>query len=980
MSKIKVGNEIHENPLAKFKSYSYYHVLAVCNSSETATALAVENRNIVDTWLHPSPSEYANDYLGPWSPKTLKTQDGKDDPLKQYCVLINGSTDASFAITRVAFQTYTAAGAVNNDRYTSLAVEGSIEISEPKGITFLDTITQCCVALGKDAAHVTFVLKTFFVGINDQDQIETIPTISPIMFVVVDATGTFTEAGGQYTLSFVAMSNGVTRLPQYDKMVKSPNLVGKTLSEVVNNLQQQVNSNYEKMYRCVVEQTAKAELALNYKPEQLVSALKKVEYRIELDPYYANSRYTFDGNTSVTKDKGECSEASKNTTGTDVSLESALHMMMQLSNRVKADGTTEKGIEAPYTMADGRVLPEHTVMQYKIHTSLETLNPSKDNSNPSYVVTYRIVPYPAPKQLLSVDASNADLLAKNTIEFDYMYTGKNIDILEFDMKVNMGLAYLQIATLSNSLKTQGEPLPPYVTIPNIGSIHEMQQRLKSDKNRDTVVDMPVFFSTKLELPMNQSTHNHADTAGSVYNMTKHSSLEVLDVNMKITGNLQLLQTSTVTTHPSLAGKQNVSMHTFDWGYIPGYARVNIMMPSNNDDIGLFGGDYKQSYAKQFWFNNYYYILGIEHVFEDGEFIQNLNMIGMPPSNTFDYAKERQTKSVEFSTTVKSCYDNEVKCEHQQSTQQQPSTQQKQDQINKSQAAQRAKTQPIPVMPPTQIDELLMGEDFSPENVNGFSESSPEVQQAIYTAANVEGLSPGTLAMMASLESAKIKSGPHKGGFDPNSKNPNSTATGLFQIVDKTWNGLSAERVPVRSGQTDPRIDPLKNAIAAAKLTREAGSKQPTAIYMNHMLGNPKYRKVMAAKGCQPMKDVLGYNDWKNIATLNGFTTIENGKKTNNPDMDMTTCEFRGIIAGRMHGRLKTKEQLAAAQAAGQQPSTPLPQSDKSPPCAEVIGSNKSMCKPGQTGDKEPETCSVDSKPDSDQKKTTRTSYGRGHSK
>ena len=124
MSYIAVNGKQQENPLAKFKSYSYYHVLAVCNSSETADVLASQTSDIVDSWLHPAGTvgTKTSEDLGRYAPKSL----GQG---MQYCILINGATDSTYSITKVAIQTLVGAGAVNNDRYTSLAVEGESALS-----------------------------------------------------------------------------------------------------------------------------------------------------------------------------------------------------------------------------------------------------------------------------------------------------------------------------------------------------------------------------------------------------------------------------------------------------------------------------------------------------------------------------------------------------------------------------------------------------------------------------------------------------------------------------------------------------------------------------------------------------------------------------------------------------------------------------------------------------------------------------------
>ena len=185
------------NPLASYRSYSYYHVLAICNSSETAYELS--KITSTDVWAHATD----NGILGPYSPKKLSVDASKQD--MEYCILINGSSDASYVITKASWNSSTAAGATPNDRYTSVAVEGSITISEPKGIMFLDQTIQCCKALGVDSASATFVLKTFFIGYGYEPSVgefvDVLSDIPPLQFVATLVTGAFTEAGGEYVMN-----------------------------------------------------------------------------------------------------------------------------------------------------------------------------------------------------------------------------------------------------------------------------------------------------------------------------------------------------------------------------------------------------------------------------------------------------------------------------------------------------------------------------------------------------------------------------------------------------------------------------------------------------------------------------------------------------------------------------------------------------------------------------------------------------------
>lgn len=949
-----------ENPLAQFKSYSYYHVLAVCDSTTTANSLANYPADIVEAWLHPGNGDANNpEPLGPWSPKPL---DKTDVNSGKYCILINGATDAGMVITNVSYSALAAAGATNNDRFTSLATEGTIEISEPKGITFLDLITRCCASLGRDPAHVVFILKTFFVGYDDNDNIKTISNVAPMTFIITNVTGSFSDMGGEYKIEFVAMNNGAARLPQYDKMMRAVAITGTTLTEVVANITKSVSDAYDRMFSCIEKQVQIQEKDMQYNAGEISNRLKKVKYEIQLADIYKGVEYEFKSvaqNTST----GTCNAPGSVSTGTDMSLESALRHMMDHCPRVAADA--KEGITTSYKMKNGKTLPVNTKINYRIHT-VPVLDSSK--AVDPYKVIYRIEPYPVPREMIGMEPEvQKALLDPNTIEFEYIYTGRNIDILEFDMKLNFGLAYLQTATLGNTYKDQGETLPCLVTVPDIKQVIAAGERTSANINTPGPADIPVFFSTSLELPSNRSNNNIEHKAAEVVGMSKHASLEVLDVSMKITGNLTLLQSTAVASGGNIDAVPEGEV--FDWGYIPAFAKIHIKMPSYNDDIGLFDGSYSQyggGYAKDFWFQGHYYILGIEHVFSDGEFTQNLTMIGLPEPSALD-GKEKKDYTAKFSSSVANCYNGVKDCPP-------PNTQQSAGTTNaaaviESPSAAAASTQQNAQVPADQIDAIVP--TISADTVQGWKTMSPTVKQAITTAASSSSIPLSTYAAIASIES----------NGKPGAVSPTG-AVGIFQFVGKTWNEqMPSNPITPSTERTkdDPRLDVDLSAKAARNyLTsiskRLGGTTAPTWLYMGHNLGITAtpiiYKAHKAGKGDLLISEIYAANPtwrkWPLVAKENGY------------NINSTVTTIRDQIAAKYVKRLEgvnvsqqapstttpAEQGAKAAQTPGVQ-QTPKTESGRKA-AQNINKANGNACSDSTNAsaskDKTPDNCSKDKTP------------------
>ena len=119
-----------------------------------------------------------------------------------------------------------------------------------------------------------------------------------------------------------------------------------------------------------------------------------------------------------------------------------------------------------------------------------------------------------------------------------------------------------------------------------------------------------------------------------------------------------------------------------------------------------------------------------------------------------------------------------------------------------------------------------------------------VKDTIVAAARIVGVDPGLLAGMAAQEST----------FDPNAKSNDSSATGLFQFLDDTWNDemrkyASKFGIPRGAKPTDSAANALlgaqfvKDNIEALK---NSGQVTPGDVYLAHFLGRGGAKKFIAA--------------------------------------------------------------------------------------------------------------------------------------
>jgi hypothetical protein len=913
-----------QNPLSQYRSHSYYHVLAICDCTQTADALSLLTDEL--QWRHPTSSEVADasvyERYHKYSPKEISlTGTTQTDQLKgRYCVLIDGSADADVSITKLTSVAATAAGATINDNNTSVVLEGEITLSEPRGVTFLNTIVDACGALGIDGAQAVYVLKTFFVG-HAYDEIQgdrpaEIVDVAPLKLMAVDVTGGFTERGGEYVIQYVCPQFGTPRLPQYSKSAQSIQITaGATLRETLSRLQDTIQANYTKLYDCV----SNTLISSSNSPEDIKNRITKVTYRIEAAPEYDDSFKVTDQMPQL-KDGVECESPANLTFEAGLSIEDAIHAIMKRCPKVQELlSRSNQPNEAPKPKISYKISPEYRSKVVETSDGVRTI---------AHEVVYTVYQYTEPKTVnlvstaLNGDAATQAELDRNTIVFDYIYTGKNTDILNMDIIMSHGLAYLQIATTSTSTKEANAQFPVTKTSPG--------DRATAVDRHSPKAQIPIFFSSSVQSSLFVNSTNSSNAIQSSYTLAKHSSLEVLESSVTIYGNPKLLNSvNTVST----SGEPITQLDTFaDFTKVPSFAKINIKMPSKNDDIALLSsqvGGEDLDYARDFWFTGYYYVYGIESVFDNGEFRQNLQMLGLPDVSALSLIQDGgDSTQYDFTKRVDSCYDGQSTTTNvEQPPKQLP-------------PAPKAPDSNYAVKQPdadTAVDQT--NPDLA--RVKGYvKKASPEVKAAITSAAQTKGVSPSLLARIALLESS----------FNPNATTSRSNAAGLFQFIPSTWNGYVKQSkipgIPAGTPSADAlpkRFDPSYSALAGAqyvldnKRTLAAGgvrdTNSPTNLYLAHFMDGRRAARVITAyedgRGYERFVDVVPQSDVKNVQRIISANRFR---------PDITVDEVISFAASKMASTLTDVQPTP-----GVAPTTPVR------PTQQITPQNRDQVMGGKTG-------------------------------
>lgn len=607
-------DEAKLNELHKFRSYSYHHILIAANTTIAAIEV-IENKTNLEAFLHPS-MEKEKKY------DAIPSKSGNGS----YIVLINGMTDAEYLINAVEWEAIFDPDAKSSNPHASF-VEGTMEVVEPRGVRFMNLFKIACDNLRSDPNGLTFVLKTIFVGYTDDDTTYQVLDVKPFQFFIYDITGEFSNAGSNYNISFVGQVNGTSRLPQFST-VQQANVSGGTIKDAIASLEDTLNKAAKQAHADLIkklEETNRADKTdsrgniINKTPKG-----RPVRYSIKVHEDFASMPLdnTHARNQTI---------AAKANLGTPsgIDIETAISDIMYCSTGImkimNEDASDNKGyrtifkIESALTSSLEEVAIIYSVKKCKVPVI------TKDNRGKKGTII------------------DPNITTREVIEFDYLYTGQNVDVLEYDMKMAMGLVFFQSLGSANNL-----PAKAGAGSGNTATLSNGQGAAINDVDvamRDlTVVPIPASIAD----PAARNKVEPAKTADYRTFMARQSMLESVESKLRIVGIPWLLEAFNLT--PDEASSQNMNAQKEDLPLI----KVRVRMPTENFSDG--GND---EYTEEFWYNGYFYIISCRNIFRDGRFEQELDLISLmyeelvQPSSSQPAPTKSSTSSPTSSTDKKS---------------------------------------------------------------------------------------------------------------------------------------------------------------------------------------------------------------------------------------------------------------------------------------------------------------------------------------
>lgn len=564
------------NILSSFRSYSYYHILAVCDSTQTAEILSRSNEIV--QFQHPRNNDR-------FSPRMLSSG-GK------YVVLINGISDSTFIINSAKWETVIAPSSTTADGMslsTMMQLDGEIEIFEPLGSRFLDLLSHVSDSLNSDPMGLVFVLKTVFVGFKDDGvSQESITTVRPFLFTPIDISAVFDQTGAKYLMAVVGVTNGSAKLAPVTNIGGGLGIhirKGQTLKEVFNTLEKTINSSYYSFLNATKKKFIDAGIDID-----LEKSFRLVKYKIQLDIEFNEFKAGTNQKSQVC-DKVDDPIIHFNSS---MGIEEILHQLM---------------------MSSAEVIAGKPDVIFKISSTI--------NSTPlEYVVTYHIHRYELKTMTVDEAANTVNPDPGQYIEFDYIFTGKNIDIIDFDIRMEMGMAFFQTLTTAESIPNQYKTLNGMSQDISNGSGGGRVKISSTNKPRSNT---PLFLGSSIADRLIRNVKNPVDTLGFQAMLNRHAAMENVQAKVVIHGNPQLMNEMMILPDEVSSGKIETpkANQTANptWLSAPTLIKININTPIDPDNL--------ERGFKPFWYQGFYSLYSIGNIFEDGEFKQTLDMFSLP---------------------------------------------------------------------------------------------------------------------------------------------------------------------------------------------------------------------------------------------------------------------------------------------------------------------------------------------------------------
>ena len=705
------------NPLDLFRSHSYHHILLVSNTTEGLRQFVQPSKNasgLVQT-----------DFLDRVERSVFGESLSETDD--SVFLIADSRRISDFSIKDVTFTVHLGAGSPSKTH--AMASDLKMTMVDPSGIGLLNYLRYLVdEKLQTDYTGLFFLLHTVFVGHTDQNTTEIIDTTT-ITMLLHDIEVDLNTVQGTYSFSFFPVDGmGASGVEQYINLDKSFNLKSEdgSLSGFIQTFENRLNATSAEWFDRF-NASIKVPGEKGTTPVDSKKYGRLVQYMITIPPRWEGEEFKMDASSANVVEKAFKAEQSKRPKDAKEATKKEKEVSAaakKTSDESKTNKLTPQQIKEAGEKAPAQYLDTATSMnaldilnlilkscpgvqkmaskeaQAKGDIKIFKTMTSVTSNSESLMVHFDIIEYSLPdpeksraaKKQEELDAKNSNAKtpkspSKNdnppgSIVFDYIFSGKNTDIIEFQLKLRQAMFALQnnikmgerAKTLQNSSRKPGDTdnkdsqtdsivyirgKSPII-VPRRTLIQHMNDSSAPEKNQNviqiqedkqeflkTLVTMhgmsnidarllirgnPELFSqvTTQKIPPHvlygENVKQYVDTAKLAKDTNKSLSAAI-DVTGVKTQHRKFVEDLTRSTHEQLARDKESLEKTGKFADGPSFAtspmfvKVNVFGPSNY----AFNKSSSENFSEQMYYDSWYIVLQVENRFTDGKFEQELHI-------------------------------------------------------------------------------------------------------------------------------------------------------------------------------------------------------------------------------------------------------------------------------------------------------------------------------------------------------------------
>jgi muramidase (phage lysozyme) len=400
------------NPLHRYRSYQYHFIIVVAKTEVLKKLDA--NLDIHDL------SRFNRPEGGPQN-----KYDAKSGESGQYCILYNSMVDTEYSIESLNLDHHLQTGengsgvGVSNSVGTSL----TIEVVEPYTAEFITAIEYCAQNSGQTLNDFYAGLKVIFVGYLDDansNKPHIIHTVNTVPFYVGDLDLSVTPKMTKYDMRCFPLINNAADNPNVTKIGGTNVTLPELLKDAIKAFETALNDNAQRTQKDNTKDTV-------YK------------YKIVLDKEYEDPKYKLDNVANDQKDAAIGKNVTtKYTVRNNGTIKQSLNDIMTMSTEVnKAVSEVDDSDPHNAVLHGYRILTDQKVDGGNVEITFAIMRvdtPTSDGASTK-------------KQATTQENTTDDTKLTDPLVFDYMYTGVNVDVLQFDMNVTLNLQTVPSVTV-----------------------------------------------------------------------------------------------------------------------------------------------------------------------------------------------------------------------------------------------------------------------------------------------------------------------------------------------------------------------------------------------------------------------------------------------------------------------------------------------------------------------------------------------------